>query len=301
MTVNKRRAVVMRQDKLPLPVFEPGSVWLVGAGPGDPGLLTALALHALAHADVVVHDALVEPAVLALARPAVPRVFVGKRGGLPSARQTAINDILTTRARRGERVLRLKGGDPFVFGRGGEEALALSQAGVPFRVVPGVTAAIGGLAYAGIPATHRGLGGAVTLVTGHGQTGGLPEDLDWAALAASATIVCYMALGTLPELAGRLLAAGRSPATPVALVSDATTPRQRVIATDLGGCTLAARRRGVRAPAIVAIGPVVALHPLLDWFVPPDAPVESQPVESQPVESQPVESQRAAPRRAAAG
>ncbi len=256
------------QDRLQLPDFEPGSVWLVGAGPGDPGLLTALALHALAQADVVVHDALIEPAVLALARPAARRVFVGKRGGLPSARQAAINDILVARARRGERVLRLKGGDPFVFGRGGEEALALRQAGVPFRVVPGVTAGTGGLAYAGIPATHRGVGSAVTLITGQGQAGGLPEDLDWAALAASPTIVCYMALRTLPDIAGRLLAAGRSPATPVALISHATTARQRVIETDLGGCTLAARRRGARSPAIVAIGPVVALRPLLDWFAP---------------------------------
>src|SRR5581483_6438749 len=154
--------------------FAPGTVWIVGAGPGDPGLLTALALHALATADVVVHDALVDPAVLALARSEARRVFVGKRAGLPSARQGAINDILVSRARGGARVLRLKGGDPLVFGRGGEEALALRRAGVPFRIVPGVTAGIGGLAYAGIPATHRGLASAVTLVTGQGAGGGLP-------------------------------------------------------------------------------------------------------------------------------
>jgi uroporphyrin-III C-methyltransferase len=258
----------MVPSRLQLPRFEPGSVWLVGAGPGDPGLLTALALHALAQADVVVHDALIERAVLDLARPDAARIFVGKRGGLPSARQIAINDILVTRAQRGERVLRLKGGDPFVFGRGGEEALALREAGVSFRIVPGVTAGTGGLAYAGIPATHRAVGSAVTLVTGHDRAGGLPSDLDWAALSASPTIVCYMALATLPEIARRLLAAGRSAATPVALISHATTPRQRVIETDLGGCTLAARRCDVRSPVIIAIGPVVALRPLLDWFVP---------------------------------
>jgi uroporphyrin-III C-methyltransferase len=255
-------------DKLLLPAFDPGAVWIVGAGPGDPGLLTALALQALAQADAVVHDALVDRAVLALARPAAQRVFVGKRGGLPSARQSVINDVLVTRARRGERVLRLKGGDPFVFGRGGEEALALRQAGVPFRIVPGVTAGIGGLAYAGIPTTHRGLASGVTFVTGHGNAEGLPADLDWAALAASPMLVLYMALATLPEIAARLLAAGRSPDTPVALISDATTPRQRVIETSLGGCTLAARRGGARSPTIIAVGAAVALRPLLDWFVP---------------------------------
>jgi len=261
--------------RLRLPGFDRGAVWIVGAGPGDPGLLTALALHALAQADVVVHDALVDAAVLELARPAAQRVFVGKRGGLPSARQDAINDILVTRARRGERVLRLKGGDPFVFGRGGEEALALRLAGVPFRIVPGVTAGIGGLAYAGIPITQRGLASAVTLVAGHGSAGELPPELDWDALAASPVLVLYMALATLPEIAARLLAAGRSPDTKVALISEATTPRQRVIETNLGGCSLAARRGGARSPAIIAIGPVVAQRALLDWFMPSaaDAPV----------------------------
>jgi uroporphyrin-III C-methyltransferase len=257
----------MIDDRLHLPDFDAGAVWIVGAGPGDPGLLTALALHALAQADVVVHDALVDRAVLALARPAAQRVLVGKRGGLPSVRQGTINDILVTRARRGERVLRLKGGDPFVFGRGGEEALALRQAGVPFRIVPGVTAGIGGLAYAGIPLTQRGLASAVTLVTGHDRSGGLPADLDWAALAASPVLVLYMALATLPEIAARLLAAGRAPDTPVALISAATTPRQRVIETSLGNCTLAARRGGARSPCIIAVGPVVAQRRLLDWFV----------------------------------
>src|SRR5215213_6220712 len=164
--------------RLNLPEFAPGSVWLVGAGPGDPGLLSALALHALDRADHIVYDALVDPRILALARPEAVLDYAGKRGGRPSPLQADISTRLIALARGGHRVLRLKGGDPCVFGRGGEEALALARAGVPFRIVPGVTAGIGGLAYAGIPVTHRDVNQAVTFVTGSTTSGRAP-DLDW--------------------------------------------------------------------------------------------------------------------------
>ena len=205
--------------KLPaeLPAFEPGWVWLVGAGPGDPGLLTLHALNALGQADVVVYDALVDPRVLALAGDGVERVYAGKRGGRPSPRQPDISDRIVRLARAGKRVLRLKGGDPFVFGRGAEEALALVAAGVPFRVVPGVTAGIGGLAYAGIPLTHRDTNSAVTFVTGHSIDGDVPKGLDWTALAGGAPVlVFYMALKHLAVIRDRLIAGGRDPDEPVA-------------------------------------------------------------------------------------
>src|SRR5881275_1068267 len=160
--------------RLKLPDFLPGSVWLVGAGPGDPGLLSVLALHALDHADIVVYDALVDRRILALARPGAALDYAGKRGGRPSPSQPDISAKLIELARAGQRVLRLKGGDPCVFGRGGEEALALADAGIPFRIVPGITAGIGGLAYAGIPVTHRDIASAVTFVTGHGRNGAEP-------------------------------------------------------------------------------------------------------------------------------
>src|SRR5215203_742099 len=167
-----------------------GRVSLVGAGPGDPELLTLKAVARLAEADLVLYDALLDMETLKFATHA-RRFFVGKRAGLAAIRQDAINRLMVREARRGQRIVRLKGGDPFVFGRGGEEALALAAAGIPYRIVPGVTAGIGGLAYAGIPATHRGLNSAVTLVTGHGAGGDLPEDLDWAALARGGQVLVF--------------------------------------------------------------------------------------------------------------
>src|SRR5437016_7182291 len=175
--------------RLGLPDFTPGSVWLVGAGPGDPGLLSALALHALAHADSVVYDALVDRRILALARPEAALDYAGKRGGRPSPSQPDISARLIRLAQAGQRVLRLKGGDPCVFGRGGEEALALAAAGVPFRIVPGITAGIGGLAYAGIPVTHRATNSAVTFLTGHNSEGEVRGGLDWAAIARGAPVL----------------------------------------------------------------------------------------------------------------
>lgn len=250
-----------------LPPLEPGWVWLVGAGPGDPGLLSLYALHALRQADVVVYDALVDTRVLDLARPGAALEFAGKRGGRPSPKQPDISDRLVRHARAGLRVLRLKGGDPFVFGRGGEEALALVAAGVPFRVVPGITAGIGGLAYAGIPATHRDTNHAVTFVTGHGVTGDVPDGLDWPALAKGAQVlVFYMALKHLGTIAERLLAAGRRADEPAAIVSRAATPSQAVLETTLGKAALDAAQAGIEPPAIVVVGDVVRLRAGLDWL-----------------------------------
>ena len=256
-------------DKLPfeLPPFEPGWVWLTGAGPGDPGLLTLHALHGLRAADVVVHDALVGEGVLRLARPGAALEFAGKRGGKPSPRQADISLRLVQLAQEGKRVLRLKGGDPFVFGRGGEEALALVEAGVPFRVIPGISSGLGGLASAGIPLTHRDTNSAVTFLTGHSLTGQVPDNVDWEALTRGApVIVVYMALKHLQNIADKLLAAGRAADEPVAVVSKATTDEQRVLETSLGRCAADVVAQGIEPPAIVVIGPVVRLRAGLDWL-----------------------------------
>ncbi len=261
-------------DQMPfrLPPLEPGHVWLVGAGPGDPGLLSLLALHALRHADVVVHDALVDERVLALAGGGARLDYVGKRAGKPSPRQEEISARLVALAREGLRVVRLKGGDPFLFGRGAMEALALAEAGVPFRVVPGVTAGIGGLAYAGIPATARDANSAVAFVTGHDSGGEAPADVDWEALAKGVPVlVFYMALRRLDTIVERLLAAGRSADEPAAIVSRATTAEQRVLATTLGRLPADARAADMTAPALVVVGEVVRLRERLDWQAPPSS------------------------------
>jgi uroporphyrin-III C-methyltransferase len=256
-------------DKLPfaLPDLEPGWVWLVGAGPGDPGLLTLLALQALHQADIVVYDALVDPRILDLARTDAVRQYAGKRGGKPSPTQPDISARLVRHARAGKRVLRLKGGDPFVFGRGGEEALALVAGGVPFRVVPGITSSIGGLAYAGIPVTHRETNHVVTFVTGHGVTGEVPDGLDWAALArGSPALVFYMAIKHLGTITERLLAAGRRAGEPVAVISRATTEKQRVLESTLGRVAADVVAANIEPPALVAIGEIVRLRTGLDWL-----------------------------------
>jgi uroporphyrin-III C-methyltransferase len=251
---------------LALPAFAPGTVWLVGAGPGDPGLLTLHALNGLAQADAVVYDALVADDILALTRPGILLEFAGKRGGQPSPLQRDISERLVDLAAEGLRVLRLKGGDPFVFGRGGEEALTLVKAGVPFRVVPGVTAGLGGLAYAGIPATTRDTNHAVILATGH-KASEREREHDWRALARTGLpIVIYMGMTFLERIAAELVAGGLAPDTPVAIVTDATTPRQRVVLTSLVSAREAADRHGLRAPALVAVGSIVALQPVLAPF-----------------------------------
>jgi uroporphyrin-III C-methyltransferase len=253
--------------RLALPRFEPGWVWLVGAGPGDPGLLTLHALNALQQADVIVYDALVDETVLALANPRATLEYSGKRGGKPSPKQRDISARLVELARKGRRVLRLKGGDPFVFGRGGEEALALVDAGIPFRLVPGVTAGVGGLGYAGIPVTHRDVNHAVTFVTGHMAGGDVPEHLDWPSIAkGSPVIVLYMALSHLGRIADLLVANGRRKDEPVALVRNATLADQQVLETTLGAAAADVERSGFKAPAIVVIGEVVRLREGLDWL-----------------------------------
>jgi uroporphyrin-III C-methyltransferase len=262
------------------PEISAGSVWLVGAGPGDPGLLTLHAVHALEQADVVLHDALVAPEILALCGPAVRLETVGKRAGQKSPKQLQINQRLIELARRDLRVVRLKGGDPMVFGRGGEEALALAAAGVPFRIVPGVTAGYGALAYAGIPATHRGLAQSVAFVTGHHAGGGEARDVDWPALAKGArTLVLYMALTRLPAITQALLAAGRDPHEPVAFLSEATTPRQRVRRTTLAEAAAVATPVDRTSATLIVIGPVVALSDLLSpWLeTAPAAPLAGEP------------------------
>jgi uroporphyrin-III C-methyltransferase len=247
------------------PEFTPGSVWLVGAGPGDPGLLTLHAAHALERADVILHDALIACEILALAGATARLEAVGKRAGRPSARQLKINQRLIDLARAGLRVVRLKGGDPFVFGRGGEEALALAAAGVPFRIVPGITSGIAGPAYAGIPATHRMRARSVAFVTGHSAGGGA-SGVDWPALAKGAeTLVLYMALKRLPEIAAELLAAGRAPKEPVAILSEATTPRAEREITTLAQVAAGAASES-RGATLIVIGPVVSLGEiLLPW------------------------------------
>jgi uroporphyrin-III C-methyltransferase len=250
-----------------LPVFEPGWVWLVGAGPGDPGLLTLHAVNALRQADVVVYDALVDKRILDYARAGAAIEYAGKRGGKPSPKQRDISLRLVALARAGKRVLRLKGGDPFIFGRGGEEALTLVEAGIPFRVTPGISAGIGGLAYAGIPLTHRDINHTVTFLTGHDQSGLTPSSIDWAGVARGApVIVMYMALKHLAQIAAALVLAGRNASEPVAIVVNATTQAQRVLETTLGEAAAHLAESGLEPPAIVVLGEVVRLRAALDWL-----------------------------------
>lgn len=248
------------------PKVEPGWVWLVGTGPGDPGLLTLDAYQAMQQADYVVYDALVGDDVLKLVGSAAVLEYAGKRGGKPSPTQPSISRRLIQLARKGRRVVRLKGGDPFVFGRGGEEALALVAAGVPFRIVPGISAGIGGLAYAGIPVTHRDTNSAVTFVTGHASSGEVPDNIDWPSLARGApVIVIYMALKHLATIAERLIDGGRAPSEPVAIVAQATMPGQEVLETTLGNAAADALAQHIVPPAIVVVGEVVGLRAGLDW------------------------------------
>ena len=248
--------------KLNLPALEKGWVWLVGAGPGDPGLITALGLSALSQADVILYDALVDERLLALS--GAEKIYAGKRAGVKSCKQDEISDLLVKLAKDGQRVLRLKGGDPFVFGRGGEEAQALARARVPFRIVPGITAGIGGLAYAGIPVTHRDTNHAVTFITGHGVDGKLTK-LDWAAVSHGApTLVLYMARRFAGEIAQALLAAGRGPDQPAAIIANATRADQQVIVTTLAGLPQAAEK--APALAVVVIGENVGLAHELSWL-----------------------------------
>ena len=247
--------------------MKPGVVHLVGAGPGDPGLLTARALELIARADVILHDRLIPPSALDGARPDAELIYVGKEGGGPSMPQAEIEAQLVEKASAGHMVVRLKGGDPFVFGRGGEEALTLRAAGIDFEVVPGVTAGIAASAYAGIPVTQREMASAVAFVTGHEDPDKPESAIDWPALAAfPGTLVFYMGVRALPTIAARLVEGGRAPEEPVALVERGTLPGQRTLVATLADVAERAREAGIRAPAITLVGQVASLHEQLAWL-----------------------------------
>lgn len=247
------------------PTLDAGWVWLCGAGPGDPGLLTLHALNALRQADIVIYDALVDKRILDWA-PQAELVYAGKRGGKPSAKQRDISLQLVDLARAGKRVLRLKGGDPFVFGRGGEEAQTLIQHGVPVRIIPGISAGIGGLAYAGIPVTHRDVNQSVTFVTGHDQSGETPQSLNWTAISqGSQVLVIYMGMKHVRTIQTALLDAGRAADEPVAVVTNATTPDQQVLETTLSALETDLEAAGLAPPAIICVGRSVLMRQVLDW------------------------------------
>jgi uroporphyrin-III C-methyltransferase len=249
-------ALAARRDGAPR--LEPGHVWLAGAGPGDPGLLTLDAYAGLLQADVIVHDALVDRRVLALAGAQARLEFAGRRGGKPSATQADISQRLIALAKRGERVLRLKGGDPFVFGRGGEEAMALAAAGVPFRVIAGVTSGLAALTAASIPATMRKLNRAIIFAAGHGAD---DEAFDWTPLARTGEpIVFYMVLHNLAQIAQALIRGGRERETPAAVIAAATTENERILISTLGEIAQAVAEQKLEPPAIVVVGDIVGVR-----------------------------------------
>lgn len=253
-----------------IPSARPGTVYLVGAGPGSPDLITLRGLALVRQADVVVYDRLVHPDLVEEAHPEAARLYVGKAPGRHACPQEEINDLLVAHARKGHVVTRLKGGDPFVFGRGGEEALALGVAGVPFEVVPGVTSAVSAPAFAGIPVTHRGVSTSFTVVTGHtcgsASSEGGTSGVDWGALSGVGTLVILMGLGRLGRIARELTAQGRSPETPAAVVCSGSTEEQVVVEGTLSD--IAERAEGLRGPGTIVVGEVVRLRRALAWFAP---------------------------------
>lgn len=255
-------AAVTHSDDTEQQVARPGKVFLVGAGPGAADLITVKGLRCLRAADVVVYDRLVAPDLLAEARADATLIYAGKGPRCHTLDQTTINALLITHARQGKVVTRLKGGDPFIFGRGGEEALALAAAGIPFEIVPGITAAIAVPAYAGIPVTQRGQSSAVTIVTGHEGT-----SIDWEALARlGGTIVIMMGVAALPAITTQLLAAGLAPTTPAAVIQQGTTHDQRVVGGDVATIATLAANAGLTSPAVTVVGAVASLSETLAWF-----------------------------------
>ncbi len=253
--------------KLVRSLHSKGKVYLVGAGPGDPGLLTIKAADLLKAADCVIYDYLVNPAILRYAAPQAEKLYVGKSGGGRSWKQDDINQLMIAKANEHRLVVRLKGGDPFVFGRGGEEALALVEAGIEWEIVPGVTAGSAVAAYAGIPVTHRGVSSSVAFVTGHETAGNSPPNRRWEHLANGAdTLVFFMGVAKVGEIAEQLIQHGRAATTPVAVVRWGSYDEQEVYVSDLTNIAALVERKNVKAPALIVVGEVVRLREQLNWF-----------------------------------
>ena len=261
---------IIGKSGIELPSFPEGLVWLVGAGPGDPGLLTLHAIHALQQADVIIYDALVNQEILNLCRDDAEKVFSGKRGGKPSFNQRDISLKLVEYSKKGKRVVRLKGGDPFIFARGGDEALFLAKENIPIRIPPGITAGVGAMAYAGIPLTYRETNQSITFLTGHDQFGETPSAINWELCAKGAQVlVIYMAMKNLSQIVAKLIEYGRNPSEPVAVVSNATLKDQIVLETTLSHAVEDVWTNGLKAPAIICIGSNVPFHRILNGVINP--------------------------------
>lgn len=260
----KRDKTVTKTLRLP----PRGKAYLVGAGPGRADLITVRGLNLLRRADVVIYDRLIARELLDEIRPDAEALFVGKESGRHTLPQDEIDALIVARVRQGKQVVRLKGGDPFVFGRGGEEALALREAGLPFEIVPGISSALAVPAYAGIPITQRNVSTAFAVVTGHECAGKAASTTDWDALARIPTLIVLMGLGQIETIVTRLLAAGRAAHTPAAVISSGTTQAQHVVHADLVDLPAAVAAAGVPSPAVIVIGDVAALGPALAWFAP---------------------------------
>lgn len=247
--------------------FAKGSVWLVGAGPGDPGLLTLLAYKSIQKADIIFYDALLNEEILSLAKSNAELIYVGKRGNKKSINQLEINKFLINEAKKNKRVLRLKGGDPFIFGRGGEEALSLKLNKIPYRVVPGTTVGIAGLAYAGIPATHRDFNTSITFISAYGAGGEKPETIDWAGFSkTSQLIVIYMGLERINWVCSELIKRGRDRYENIAVISNATKQNQKILISTLSNCLQDFDKNMIDSPALLVIGKNVLLSPILNWY-----------------------------------
>jgi len=248
--------------------FDRGSVWLVGAGPGDPGLLSLLAYKSIKKADVIFYDALLNEKILSLARSKARLIYVGKRGNKKSINQLEINKLLINEAKKNKRVLRLKGGDPFIFGRGGEEALSLKLNKIPYKIVPGATAGIAGLAYAGIPATHRDFNTSITFISAYGAGGEKPETIDWTSFSkTSQLIVIYMGLERINWVCSELIKRGRNKHENIAIISNATNKNQKILISTLENCSKDLDKNIIDSPALLVIGKNVLLSPILNWYV----------------------------------